>query len=247
MFRIAPQLDHQGQPMQRYIALHKALQELPEIFIGDYRVWQDRPLFNMELHERWSRMFIHPDKYTCTVECWPDHPDMSGGYEINGIAHQAWRNINGLLIHFTNESIYDGKYHALDCIRKYFENDDRNRLNRFINVYAPVAAIWFIHCSPKIYKACQNQEYLDRIPGGKLWKGIPGYNIPRWEFWRSRSEVLSTHPLAIEETRQACKAAVDGMDAVTKASWFIAYHRCYWNLLPNLANIMNNVKWISPP
>lgn len=143
---------------------------------------------------------------------------MSGGYEVNGIAHQAWRNINGLLIHFTNEGIYDGKYHALNCIRKYFENDDRNRRNRFINVYAPVAAIWFIHCSPKIYKACQNQEYLDRIPGGKLWKGTPGYNIPRWEFWRSRFEVLSTHPLAIEETRQACKAAVDGMDAVTKAS-----------------------------
>lgn len=69
MFRIAPQLDYQGQPMQRYIALHKALRELPDIFMGDYRVWQDRPLFSMELHERWSRMFTHPDKYTCIVEC----------------------------------------------------------------------------------------------------------------------------------------------------------------------------------
>lgn len=64
MFRIAPQLEYQGKPMQRYIALHKALQELPEVFIqGRYRVWQDKPYFGMELHERWSRM-SSPDKYT---------------------------------------------------------------------------------------------------------------------------------------------------------------------------------------
>lgn len=62
MFRIAPQLDYQGEPMQRFIALNKALRELPEIVIfvwsGYSRVWQDRPLFGVELHERWSRMFI---------------------------------------------------------------------------------------------------------------------------------------------------------------------------------------------
>lgn len=139
---------------------------------------------------------------------------MSGGYTVNDLAHQAWKNINGLLIHFTNEDVYDGKYHALACIGKFFENDQKNIRDRFINVYAPVAAMWFIYCSPLIYKACQDQEYPERISGGRLWKGASGYNIPRWEFWRNRFEAMSAHPLATEETIQACKAAADGMDAV---------------------------------
>lgn len=62
MSQFTPQLDYQGEPMQRFIALNKALRELPEIVIfawsGYSRVWQDRPSFGVELHEKWSRKLI---------------------------------------------------------------------------------------------------------------------------------------------------------------------------------------------
>lgn len=44
------------------------------------------------------------------------------------------------------------------------------------------------------------KSYHDRISGGKLWKGEAGYNIPRWEFWRSRFEELKRHP--VQQRRQ---------------------------------------------
>lgn len=141
---------------------------------------------------------------------------MGSGTKVTDPTHRSWRNMNGLLIHFHNEGISDGAYHALTCIWRHLEDDDRHRNTRtkYINVYPPVAALWFIHCSPRLYEACRNQEYRDRVLGGRLWKGEAGFNIPRWEFWRSRFEELKRSHLATEETIKACKAALNGMDAV---------------------------------
>lgn len=91
---------------------------------------------------------------------------MSGGNEVNDITSQYWKNMNGLPIHFTNEGVYEGEYHALTCIRKSLEDDDRKERNRLINVLAPIAGMWFILCSPKIHEACQKQDYPGRIMGG---------------------------------------------------------------------------------
>lgn len=62
MFRIAPQLNYQHEPMQRFIALVKALRTLPETkLIQDAGIYDGEPIwrsgfyFGPMLHERWNR------------------------------------------------------------------------------------------------------------------------------------------------------------------------------------------------
>lgn len=65
-----------------------------------------------------------------------------------------------------------------------------------------------------IYQACQRQECADHVSSKNLWKGEPqqGYSIARWNFWRKRFEELEGHPDATEETKEACRAAMEAMD-----------------------------------
>lgn len=65
IFRFAPQLDYRHEPMQRYIALHKAIPNLPVIIVEDgspwisgKRLWQDLPYWHMTLSERWNRKYL---------------------------------------------------------------------------------------------------------------------------------------------------------------------------------------------
>lgn len=149
-----------------------------------------------------------------------DHPGMTAGHIVNSPADREWKNMNGLLAHFTNEGIANSDARALICITQSLEDDDRKERARIINLFVPAASIWFILCGPIIYEYCQNHTCDDQEFGKKLWKGTPrqGYSIARWEFWRDRFEELSTHFMATEETRQACRAAMDAMDAVPKAN-----------------------------
>lgn len=125
-----------------------------------------------------------------------------------------WRNMNGLLAHFTNHNLCTNAFRALACIIKALEEFRRKKPKTPINRRVPAAAIWFVLCPSMIYEACQRQECADReVPGG-LWKGEPqqGYSIARWAFWRKRFGEVECHSDATEATQEACRAAIEGMD-----------------------------------
>lgn len=76
MFCIAPQLDYQHKPMQRFIALVKALKNLPETIViqdgGIYdgqSVWRDGLYFGPTLHERWNRMSFSAYQTMVFLQC----------------------------------------------------------------------------------------------------------------------------------------------------------------------------------
>lgn len=79
MFRIAPQLVYRQEPMQRFVALIKALRDLPETIViqdGDKydgcSVWRDDLYFGPMLHERWNRMSPYPTLlYSVNLRCIP--------------------------------------------------------------------------------------------------------------------------------------------------------------------------------
>ncbi|KAJ5635717.1 uncharacterized protein N7484_009030 [Penicillium longicatenatum] len=201
MFCIAPQLDYQHEPMQRFIALVEALKNLPETIViqdgGIYDgqpVWRDGLYFGPTLHERWNRI--------------PESTPPEDLYAFR------WRNMNGLLAHFTNHNLCTNDFRALACITNALEEFRRKKPKTPINHRVPAAAIWFVLCSSMIYLACQRQECADRKLSGELWKGEPqqGYSIARWNFWRKRFGELECHSDATEETKEACRAAIEEMD-----------------------------------
>lgn len=116
--------------------------------------------------------------------------------------------------YLTNEGIYGGLYRALASISMSLENDDKKTMKTTVASLVPTAAIWFEHCSPKIYSACQEEKCNDSGARGKIWRGNPGYSKERWGFWRRRFAELSAHPEAEGETKDACRAAISAMDAV---------------------------------
>ncbi|KAJ5291293.1 hypothetical protein N7478_000544 [Penicillium angulare] len=201
MFRVAPQLDYQHEPMQRFVALVKALKNLPRTIItrdesiyDSFSVWRGL-YFGPMLHERWNQI--------------PENKPPEDLYAFR------WRNMNGLLAHFTNHNICTNDFHALACITNALEIFRRKKPTTPINHRVPAAAIWFVLCPSVIYLACQRQECSDRELSGKLWKGEPqqGYSIARWNFWRRRFAELECHSDATEETGEACRAAMKAMDS----------------------------------
>lgn len=76
MFCIAPQLDYQQEPMQRFVALVKALRGLPETIViqdgGVYDgqpIWRDGLYFGPMLHERWNRMSFPAYQTMVFLQC----------------------------------------------------------------------------------------------------------------------------------------------------------------------------------
>jgi len=76
MFRIAPQLDYRHETMQRFVALVKALRNLPETIViqdgGNYDgqpVWRDGLYFEPMLHERWNRMSFSAYQTMVLLQC----------------------------------------------------------------------------------------------------------------------------------------------------------------------------------
>lgn len=220
MFRVAYQLDYQEEPMQRFIMLVKAIRESPVVimkegdrFTDGERVWQDLPYFSVMLYGKWT------SRFSLLVF---SAPPLSLDTDIPGISpdegvHRKTMNINGLIAHFTNQGIYQGHYCAIAMIHQGLAecNDGRSQnklqlhLRKLTVAYrVPIAAMYFILCAPKLYKACKQRMCQSSRATGELWKGEParGYSVARWEFWRSRFVMLLDHPDATEYTRvmQGC-------------------------------------------
>ena len=76
MFRIVPQLDYRHETMQHFIALVKALRNLPETIVirdeGNYDgqpVWRDSLYFGPMLPERWNRMSFPAYQNMVLLQC----------------------------------------------------------------------------------------------------------------------------------------------------------------------------------
>jgi hypothetical protein len=113
-----------------------------------------------------------------------------------------------LIAHLTNEEIYPGLYRALESLSISLERDAKS-----INL-APTAAIWFVLCGQRIYDACLREKCKNTGARGKLWRGNPGFNKERWDFWRRRLTELSTLLEAEGEIEAAIRDATSSMDAV---------------------------------
>lgn len=218
MFCIAPQLDYRHEPMQRFIALVQALRNLPETIIiqdeGKYDgqpVWRDGLYFGPMLHERWNRMFPCVSTKLMLIMKTSGVPENKPPGDLYA---SRWRNMNGLLAHFTSHNLCTNTFRALCCITKALEEFRRKKPTTPINHRVPAAAIWFVLCPSMIYNACQQQECADFEVSGELWKGDPqqGYSMSRWDFWRKRFGELECHLDATEETKEACRAAIEGID-----------------------------------
>ncbi|KAJ5116586.1 hypothetical protein N7456_000934 [Penicillium angulare] len=206
MFRLAQQLDYRHEPMQRFIALIKALRNLPETaFIEQpgpgapydgQPAWRSKCYYTMMLTERW-----HPEN--------PEYKSPEDLWDFR------WRNMNGLLAHFTHHNLdtYGYEKNGISVIIRALEEYRRKKPVSPINRRVPAAAIWFVLCSSIIYSACQRQGFPNIGPG-KFWKGEPqqGLSIARWNFWKKRFGELEGHPDATELTKEACRAAIEEMD-----------------------------------
>ena len=73
MFRIVPQLQWRGEPMQRFISLLQAVRSLPKIPVEDegqengYKEWSLSGYLIISLDERWRRMWhlLFSDNSAC--------------------------------------------------------------------------------------------------------------------------------------------------------------------------------------
>ncbi|KAE8402363.1 hypothetical protein BDV37DRAFT_284844 [Aspergillus pseudonomiae] len=194
MIKVACQLDHEEIPMQRFVNLLKALRQLPaNVVLGDGTpAWRDLPHFSMYLSEEWNS--FNPR------ESGPDDERLC-----------RWINLNGLMIYLDNGELLDGLSRALVTISLCLESDE-GKAQASVMSLVPAAAKWFKLCGSKIYKASQAGECRDSEVRGQLWKGDPGYCMPRWEFWRTRLAQLAEYPESEQITKEMCLTALSVMD-----------------------------------
>ena len=213
--RLAGQIDCDTVPMNRLVSLIKTVRDLPSkqtlqpLAPSDYRrrVWQDLPGMFLDLGELYRReclMLLRTkslDAKICALEI------NIFGLQPETTEYLRWRNTNSFIALLAAEGMGSCYYYALLTARMALEEvktktKEKKEMKTIVQCYVPVAATYFILCTPALYDACLLRWGADSgHVGGPLWNGVRGYSVERWQFWMSRFEELAGHEFATSETK----------------------------------------------
>ena len=80
----------------------------------------------------------------------------------------------------------------------------------------PLAGIWILLCGKVIFDHCRNSGTL--LAGSKdprkNWKGVNGFSIERWIFWKKRFGEIKGHDQASEKTKELAAEGEECMNRI---------------------------------
>ena len=83
-----------------------------------------------------------------------------------------------------------------------------------LDVYVPLAVMWLFLCGNVIFVHCRRSGSSNQ-PGtgrpryndaGRNWKGVDGFSIDRWNFWKRRIGEIKDHDQVSEKTKKVAAA-----------------------------------------
>lgn len=213
VFCIGSQLDYDYEPMQRFIALLRDLEILPdEIQGGAYpgrNSHSSRMYYIFTFADMWRSM-LPTSRFSRSGT---NRQNSLGTQNSSSKFARQLQNVNGMSAHMHKNGIgVNVSIYALETITKALEDEELSE------PYVQAAAVWFTVCPSSIYSFCQDQESKERETRGPLWTGLPqrGYSLSRWMFWRKRFVQICNQPGMEEETMRVCRDAAKGIDRMSR-------------------------------
>ena len=80
----------------------------------------------------------------------------------------------------------------------------------------PLAGIWILLCGNVIFAHCRNPgtPLANFNDVGKNWKGVNGFSIERWIFWKKRLGEIKCHDQASEKTKELAAEVEERMNRI---------------------------------